>query len=67
MIRKFKYICNKCIDEGLAEEPCKLKFRNDFNPEFAERLEALRRCPFENTKNGKLTGYVPLAEWVEQK
>lgn len=60
---KYKFICEKCIDEGLCSDPCILKFKQHIDEERPDWREALARCPFENSNGSKLTGYAPKAEW----
>jgi hypothetical protein len=64
-----KFECKKCMDEGLCNHPCKLVLKDikDLNYERDDWNVALRRCPFEDSKSGELTGNAPLAKWKRVK
>ena len=63
-----KFICKKCIQDGISQDPCILDIKNaknlDYDRPWWER--ALRRCPFEDEDGDSLTGKSPVADWVRK-
>jgi hypothetical protein len=64
-----KFICKKCMNEKLSDDPCILNLKGSKHLKWDREnwREALRRCPFENDSNGTFNGKVPLADWVRMK
>ena len=63
-----KFICEKCILDGISDDPCILNIKGAKHLKYDRPgwERALRRCPFEDDENHRLTGKSPVAQWVRK-